>query len=209
MIDYDDLLDANEDDDYGDQFDPTADPPELADLDALDEMLRRVSRIQANEARLNDAAKRRIEEIQQRRDDLLSGLARKRDWYERSIAGFAQEHFSRQPDKIRTVKVLHGDIKRRPVKAKVADAPVSVIEGLAEAWPQFVRRPDPEIAKTVVAKECEPGELVWSVPGPDGQALHQAVVVAVDEATGEITRTPVPGLMLLVANADKITWATR
>lgn len=207
MIDYDDLLDATEDDDYGDQFDPTADPPELADLDALDEMLRRVSRIQANEARLNDAAKRQIEEIQQRRDDLLSGLARKRDWYERSIAGFAAEHFARQPDKIRTVKVLHGDIKRRPVKAKVADAPVSVIEGLAEAWPQFVRRPDPEIAKTVVAKECEPGDQVGVEA--DGITLHQAVHVAVDEATGEVTRTPVPGLLLMVATADKITWATR
>ena len=150
-------------------YDPEADPVDLGDIDAADRALRRVARIEHDMARLEKLATHRKAQIDEYLANALAPMEREREWFLRSVEGWARAHLSNQ--KTQTVKLPSGSVSLRKAQPKVEPT---------------VRDPDPDVAPELVRVKREwdrnavkqattPGPQIEVDDAPEGYTVHWAV----------------------------------
>lgn len=175
--DYDDFMlvgaEPPEDVEYDDE------PPVIDDEHVADRILRRIGRLQREATRVKDWVAGEIQHLRAFESDRTAGPLREVGRLERSLEAWIQG----QPEKVLTVTLPNGQIRRRKPRAKVmildeSDQAVAEVEKVAPA----VIQTKPTIRKSAVADELIVGPVVeGAVADEPGYEVHAAVT-----ADGEV-----------------------
>lgn len=164
------------------EFDPDAEPIDLGDIDQADRALRRVARVEHDMTRLEKLAAARKQQIDEWLAQTLGPLERERDWFLRSVEGWARAHLEGQ--KTQTVKLPSGSVslRRTPPRLEAVAEPPEDIDPLLVRTTRSWDKPN-------VKERTSVGPELPGYEAPDGFAGHAAV-----NADGEV----VAGVVYLV-----------
>lgn len=170
--------------------------PESMDPAYVDRILRRIRRLEDEQANVNALAQAERDRIEAWRSERTGIVGRQIEHYEQVVEGWMRANFAR--NKVKTTKLPNGELKLRPgkVTAQVENGDRFARWAVACGMPQWARvtyAPD----KAALTKELRPGELHGHAD--DGRELRQAIA-----STGEI----IPGVLLSVPICESFSYRT-
>lgn len=181
-------------------------PVALQDEAAANRMLRALGRLAVDEAKIRAVAADEVARIAAFVEDRCAGIARRRDWIERSLEGWLRG----QPDDVKTVTLPNGVVQRRQPRRRVVvldetDAALDDIEAVA---PLLVRT-HREVGKTLVDEFTDTGDVIDGAFAEPGYIVRQVVTESIDTTSGEVIRTVVPHVVFHVPDGRPTQYSCR
>ena len=163
------------------EYEPESEARTLATIDEADRALRRVSRIDIEAGRIERLFDARIQQMQDRRAEVLAVYENERRWWTRRVELWARAHKNETGSK--TIKLPSGTLSFRAGSQSIQ--PLSKEPG--ESVPAEFVRVKREWDRTAVKAATMPGPVAEDYDAPEGYEARLAVT-ADGEVLGDVVR---------------------